>query len=186
MTEKIITIEQPTDPSYKEKEGLGFELISDNNSYTNLESFHICFHIHFKKFPNTAANLDTDIYLVNKFFPHWVKEINILKKGTNKFLIPTLTLQEIYQYSDLMLKHWPKNVLKMIENDLLYREELVIIKGFDDRRIHNTNNKVSRTDDSLENRQDEFDAQIDAKYVYRVPLKYFCDLGKINFPTKID
>ena len=22
--------------------------------------------------------------------------------------------------------------------------------------------------------------------VYRIPLKYFCDLGKINFPTKID
>ena len=85
-----------------------------------------------------------------------------------------------------MLKHWPKNVLKMIENDLLYREKLVIIKGFDDRRIHNTDNKVSRTDDSLEDRQDKFDPQIDAKYVYRVPLKYFCDLGKINFPTKID
>ena len=28
--------------------------------------------------------------------------------------------------------------------------------------------------------------QIDSKYVYRIPLKYFCDLGKINFPTKID
>ena len=79
MIEKIITIEQPTDPSYKEKEGLGFELISDNNFYRNLESFHICFHIHFKNFPNAAANLDTDIYLVNKSFPHWVKEINILK-----------------------------------------------------------------------------------------------------------
>ena len=74
----------------------------------------------------------------------------------------------------------------MIENDRLYREELVIIRGFDDRRIHNTDNKVSRTDDSLEDRQDKFDPQIDAKYVYRVPLKYFCDLGKINFPTKID
>lgn len=74
----------------------------------------------------------------------------------------------------------------MIENDLLYREKLVIIKGFDDRRIHNTDNKVSRTDDSLEDRQDKFDPQIDAKYVYRVPLKYFCDLGKINLLIKID
>ena len=24
------------------------------------------------------------------------------------------------------------------------------------------------------------------KHVYRVPLRYFSDLGKINFPTKID
>ena len=28
--------------------------------------------------------------------------------------------------------------------------------------------------------------QIDDKYVYRIPLKYFFDLGKINFPTKIN
>ena len=27
---------------------------------------------------------------------------------------------------------------------------------------------------------------MDPKYVYRIPLKYLCDLGKINFPTKID
>lgn len=24
--------------------------------------------------------------------------------------------------------------------------------------------------------------QIDSKYIYRVPLKYFCNVGKINFP----
>ena len=28
--------------------------------------------------------------------------------------------------------------------------------------------------------------QIDDKYAYRIPLKCFCDLGKINLPTKID
>ena len=28
--------------------------------------------------------------------------------------------------------------------------------------------------------------QIDDKYVYRIPLKYFFDLGKINFSTKIN
>ena len=31
MIEKIMTIEQPVDPSYKDKEVLGFELILDNN-----------------------------------------------------------------------------------------------------------------------------------------------------------
>ena len=43
-----------------------------------------------------------------------------------------------------------------------------------------------RTDDNLEDREDKFANQIDSKYVYRIPLKYLCDLGKINFRTKID
>ena len=42
------------------------------------------------------------------------------------------------------------------------------------------------TDDNLEYREDKFANQIDSKYVYRIPRKYLCDLGKINFPTKID
>ena len=43
MIEKIIAIEEPSDPSYKHKEVLDFELILDNN----LKSLHICFPIHF-------------------------------------------------------------------------------------------------------------------------------------------
>ena len=54
------------------------------------------------------------------------------------------------------------------------------------RRIHNNDNEVYRTDNNLEDRQDKFVAQIDIKYVYSVPLKYFCDLGKIDFSTKIN
>ena len=74
----------------------------------------------------------------------------------------------------------------MIQNDLLYSKKPAIIAGGNDKRIHNNDNEVRRTDDTLEDRQDKFGAQIDAKYVYRVLLKYFCDLGKINSPTKID
>ena len=28
--------------------------------------------------------------------------------------------------------------------------------------------------------------QINNQYVHRIPLKYFCDIRNINFPTKID
>ena len=106
---KIMAIEQPADPSYKDKQVLDFELILDNNFYTNLKSLLICFLTHFKKLSNTAANLEAYIYPVNNCFEHWVKEIDILKYGANKSLIPTTFLQEIYQYSNLMLKHLPKN-----------------------------------------------------------------------------
>ena len=76
----------------------------------------------------------------------------------------------------------------MIQNDLLYSKKPVIIAGSNDRRIHNTENKVYRTDHNLEDREDKFGMQIDAKYVLLkyVLLKYFCELAKINFPTNID
>ena len=62
----------------------------------------------------------------------------------------------------------------------------MIIAGDNDRQIHNNNNKAFRTNNNLEDREDKFGVQIVWKYVYRVPLKYFCNLGKINFPTKKD
>ena len=74
----------------------------------------------------------------------------------------------------------------MIEKDLLYSKKPVIISGNKDRRSHNNDNEAFRTDDNLEDREDKFAAQIDSKYVYMTPLKYLCDLGKINFLTKIN
>ena len=49
MIEKVMTIEQPADTTYSEKEILDFELILDNSYYTNLKSLHSCFPIRFKK-----------------------------------------------------------------------------------------------------------------------------------------
>ena len=72
----------------------------------------------------------------------------------------------------------------MIEKDLLYSKKVVIIRGNEDRRSYCNDNEAFRTDDKLEDR--EFANQIDSKYVYRIPQKYLCNLGKINFPTKID
>ena len=116
MTEKIKTIESPPDTTYKDTEVLEFDLIFDNDHYTNL--------------------LET-LIPVNNFSAHWVKEIDIMKYGTNKSLIPTTTPKEIYRYSDEMLKHLPKNALKMIENDLLYSKKGVLIENNLDRRNHN-------------------------------------------------
>ena len=70
IIEKIMTIEQPVDTTYSHKEILDFELILDNNHYTNLKSLHLCFSIRFKKLSNKAHNLDADIYPVNNFFTH--------------------------------------------------------------------------------------------------------------------
>ena len=43
LIEKIMTIEQPADTTYSDKEILDFELILDNNYYTNLKVFFYIF-----------------------------------------------------------------------------------------------------------------------------------------------
>ena len=110
MIEKIVIIEQPADTTYSEKKILDFELILGNNYYTNLKSLHICFSIRFRKLTNAAQNLDANIYPVNKFFAHWIREIEIMKYGTDKSLIPTTTPKEIYRYSNSILKHCQKTL----------------------------------------------------------------------------
>ena len=73
--------------------------------------------------------------------------------------------QEIYQYSDSMLEHLPKNALKMIQNNLLCSKKMVIIVGGNDRPIDNNDNEVYRTDDNLEDRQDKFGASIQCSQI---------------------
>ena len=74
----------------------------------------------------------------------------------------------------------------MIQDDLLFSKKVVIYPANSDRRSHNNEEATKQTDNNIEDRQDKFVVQIDSKYVYRIPLKYFYDLGKINFPTKIE
>ena len=53
-------------------------------------------------------------------------------------MIPTFSPYEIYQYSDAMLKHLPKDALKKIEKTMLYSKETVYYNDVNiDRRNHN-------------------------------------------------
>ena len=186
MIEKIITIEQPAETTYKDKETLEFELILEKNYYTYLKSLHLCFAIRFRKLTTADQNLNPNLVPVNNLFAHWIKEIDITKCGTNKNLITTTTSQEVYRYSNTMLKHLSKNGLKMIQKDLLFSKKVVIYPANSNRRSHNIDDTTKRTDNNIEDREDKSAVQIDSKYMYRMPLKYFSGLGKINFPTKID
>ena len=46
--------------------------------------------------------------------------------------------------------------------------------------------KVHAKDLNIDDRISLFQEQLKNEYVYRIPLRYFSDFGKINFPTKID
>ena len=139
---------------------------------------------------------------VNNFFAHFVKEISITKYGSDKELIPTFSPYEKYQYVDSILKHLPEKALKTIEKTHLYSKNPVYYTEVSiDRRIHNgdgiattgltadqvTTLKKNYTKDlNLGDCIAKFKNIIKNEHVYRIPLRYFTDLGKINFPTKID
>ena len=202
MLDDIDTREKVAHPSYKDKEQLDFQTLLTENYYVNPPNIHICFPIKFKKKSNNNSNIDGDLVPVNNFFAHWVKEISITKYGSDKELPPTFTPWEIYQYSDSMLKHLPKDSLKTIQKDLLYSKKPVYYANTSyDRRNYNGSNvtvtglstadatkkkKSHAKDLNIDDRTELFEDQLQSEYIYRIPLRYFSDIGKINFPTKID
>ena len=55
-----------------------------------------------------------------------------------------------------------------------------------DRRTHNSNTANDISDLNINDRITKFQDQLKNEYVYNIPLRYFIDLGKTNFPLKID
>ena len=55
-----------------------------------------------------------------------------------------------------------------------------------ERRTHNNNTANDITDLNINERITKFQDQLKNEFVYRIPLRYFTDLGKTNFPLKID
>ena len=101
--------------------------------------------------------------------------------------MPIFSPYEFYQHCDSMLKHLPKDTLKKIEKTMLYSEQAVYFnKTTIDRRIHNSNTANDITDLNINERITKFKNQLKNEFVYRVLLRYFTDVGKINFPLKID
>ena len=112
MLEDIDTRGKVTHPSYKDMRELDFQVLLTDNYYINPNSIHLCFPMKIKKATNEATDIDGDLITVNNFFTHLIKEISITKYGSDKEIIPTFSPYEIYQYSDSMMKHLPKDSLK--------------------------------------------------------------------------
>ena len=119
---------------------------------------------------------------VNIFFARWIKEINIVRYGDDVPVLPTTNTVHVYQYSDELLKHMPKEALTTIENDLLYcRDKVILGRGRDSRQNNTTAaNAPKRTDANLTKRIDKVQDQLKNEYVYRIPLKFLCNLGLVN------
>ena len=202
MLDDIDTREKVAHPSYKDKEQLDFQILLTENYYVNPANIHICFPIKMKKKSNNNSDIDDDLITVNNFFAHWVKEISITKYGSDKELPPTFSPWEVYQYSDQMLKHLPADDLKTIQKSFLFSKKPVYYgstsynrRNFNSKDLVTTGlntaqitekKKQHAKDLNIDERISLFQDQLADEYVYRIPLRYFSELGKINFPTKID
>ena len=101
-----------------------------------------------------------------------------------------------------MLKHLPTDSLKTIQKTHLYSKNPVYFAStLYERRHHNSTGVVltglnaekqkerkekHAKDLNIDERITLFKNQLKDEFVYRIPLRYFSDIGKINFPTKTD
>ena len=202
MLDDIDTHEKVAHPSYKDKEQLDFQILLTENYNGNPANIPICFPTKIKKKSNNSSDIDDDLITANNIFAYWVKEISIAKYGSDRELPPTFSPWEIYQYSDQMLKHLPKDSLKTIQKTLLYSKKPVYYgniayerRNFNSKDISTTGlttaqatekKKTHAKDLNIYERIDLFHDQLADEFVYRIPLRYFSDIRKINFPAKID
>ena len=127
MLEDVDTREKVAHPSYTDMEELDFQIRLTDNYYVNPNSIHICFPMKILEKSNDALGIDYDLITFNNFFTHLVMEISVTKYSSDKELIPTFSPYEIYQYSDAMLKHLPKDALKKLKEQSFIVKNLFII-----------------------------------------------------------
>ena len=92
--------------NYKDKNTLEFNILLTENHYINFSTLYVSFPIKIKSKANDANEIEDGIILVNNFFAHWIKEIDIKRYGDDIPVQPLKTV-EIYRYCDVMLKHMP-------------------------------------------------------------------------------
>ena len=85
----------------------------------NFHNVHLVFPMKKNKSTDETDDILGTEVTVNNFFAHCIKEIDIKHLGDAIPVLPTTNTVDIYKYSDAMLKHVPKNALKVIENDLV-------------------------------------------------------------------
>ena len=101
--------------------------------------------------------------------------------------MPTFSPYEIYQYSDAMLKHLPEKALKNYKKRcFIAKKKVAYNKLTIDRRTCNSTILANITDDNLDDRINKFQDQLKNEFVYRIPLRHFTDIRKINFLLKTD
>ena len=170
---------------------LEFNLEVINYHYINFSTMVLCLPIKFGKKTNKATAIAATMIPVNNFFAHWIKDVTVKRYGDDIAVLPINTTLDTYRYSESMLKHMPEKALATFQNELLYSQKKVIIKGNVANTITSRRNHIavaandSETDDNIDDRIAKFtkDNALSTEKTYRIPLRYLVDLGLVNLPT---
>ena len=76
--------------------------------------------IYFKK--STDKTADVDVVMVNNFFVHWLKEIDIRRYPDDVRILPTNNTVKVYNYAAQQIKHLPTKPLDDIKETILYEK----------------------------------------------------------------
>ena len=99
---------------------------------------------------------------------------------------PTNNTVPLADHTAAILKHLPNKVLDEIKKTLLYSREPFFFTNQEDRRDNNENDATKRSDGNLNKRITDFHGQLGQKLYYRIPLRFFIELGAINASHNID
>ena len=64
--------------------------------------------VYIKKATDVTANIYATKTVVNNFFVHWLKELDIKCYPNEIHILPTNNTVDIYRHSEKMLKHLPQ------------------------------------------------------------------------------
>ena len=164
------------------------------NRCINFSNMVLCVPIAFRKRTNKAQAISAAMIPVNNFFAHWIKDITMKRYGDDIAVLPINTTSEAYRYSEGMLKHLPKDVQATFQKELLHSKKKIIIKGNNANTLNDRRNHIaaaandSKKDENIDDRIDKFNENnaLSTVRVYRIPLKYIVDLGRVNIPTSFD
>ena len=100
--------------------------------------------------------MDTDLMVVNNFFGHWIKDIDIRRYPGDTRILPTNNSVDVYQYSPQQLKYLPETSLYTATKKFLYSRKSVYLEDGKDRRDHTNAMAGKRTDLNLTDRIADF------------------------------
>ena len=123
---------------------------------------------------------------VNNFFGHWFTDIDIRRYPDDMNILPTNNSVSTDNYSNAQMKYLPAKSVKKLLKTMLYSNKPLYLTGDNARWPNNDDDAADRTDPNLTYRIKELKAHLFKKWVYKIPLLYLCNLGKVNFAVKTD
>ena len=174
------------DDTYKDQRNLEFVIELSAGRYTNYSTMQVVLPPYFKKNSTASTDLAAYVITVNNFFVRWIKEINVVRYPDDITILPSSITVPIADYSAKSLKHMTDNQLDTIKKTLLYSKKKVYFSGNRDRRSHASTDANQRTDDNIKDRIANFHDQLGEKTYYRIPLKFFTELGAQNTSYNIN